>query len=300
MQTKEEVPTSTNKEVTSEAENDATLQKDIRINARSGVSQNLAGFFTQYTELKDQLKLSQSIEDLGLALRTTGKVLAECISARLLDKPDANISKLDPSKKRHFAKICDPGNKALNPKKRRKTRDLSYEYSSPLGPAKAESVSTLLPGMPYTPGANAKNLPPEVILYIAKFLDVKSVYKLTLTSRYMNNILDDDSLWKCIFYREIKSVLKRCETATGRIPYRMYHYPYMIDSTRELMFKWRYVKERFSSQLHLLNCFYVDGKHSNWKVYYDSLYDDYEEYARVLAVDRRWSTLATLAEYRQH
>ena len=59
MQIKEEVPTSINKEVTSEAENDTTLRKDIRINATSGVSQNLAGFVTQNTELKDQLKLYQ-------------------------------------------------------------------------------------------------------------------------------------------------------------------------------------------------------------------------------------------------
>ncbi|KAK2701540.1 hypothetical protein QYM36_019814 [Artemia franciscana] len=162
MQTKEEVSTSTNKEVTSEAENDITLQKDLRVNATSGVSQNLAGFVTQYTELKDQLKLSKSVEDPGLALRTTDKVKTECISARLLDEPGANISKLDPSKKRRFEKISDPGYKALNPKKK-------------------------------------KNL---------------------------------------------------------------------------------------------------DGKPLNWKLYYNSMNNDYEEYARVLAADRRSSTLSTLKEYK--
>ncbi|KAK2720977.1 hypothetical protein QYM36_004758 [Artemia franciscana] len=117
----------------------------------------------------------------------------------------------------------DPGNKAVNPRKRQ-IRDLSYEYPSPSGPVTGESVSVLSrDGL----GANAKTLPPDVIQHIAKFVDVK------------NGGID-----AYVGFYQIK------------------------------------------------NQYTLDGQPLNWKNYYKSANNEYEEYAITLAANSPSSTLA--------
>jgi hypothetical protein len=111
IQMKEEALPSTNKAASSEAENDATLQKDLQINAIFGFSRKLAGSVTQNTQLKYQPKLPESVKDMGLSSKTivevktkvnhlsTITVKAQCISNRLSDEPGANIPKLKQLKK---------------------------------------------------------------------------------------------------------------------------------------------------------------------------------------------------------
>ncbi|KAK2721712.1 hypothetical protein QYM36_003880 [Artemia franciscana] len=150
MPIKEKAVNSTNRGVTSEAENDSTLKKGLLwINTTSGVFQNLTGLVPQNSQLKNQPKLSESVEDPELVLRTSVDVKtnvddfkAECISARLRDELGANISKLEPSRKRSFEDLSDPGDKVLNPKKSI-TGNLSFENSSQSVPVKADCIFAL-------------------------------------------------------------------------------------------------------------------------------------------------------------
>lgn len=104
--------------------------------------------------------------------------------------------------------------------------------------------------------SNLENLPPEMIQHIAKYLDFKSVTVLALTSRYMNNVLNDSCLWKHIYYRDAKKILEQCERKLQKVGF--------IDLlTCFQLSNYSYLVELKLSKV-------LDKPPSNWKEFYKS------------------------------
>jgi hypothetical protein len=121
--------------------------------------------------------------------------------------------------------------------------------------------------------SNLENLPPEVIQHIAKYLDFKSVTVLALTSRYMNNVLNDSCLWKHIYHRDATKLLELCKIFDSM----------SWTSSRACItcFKLDYLSNLVTSKLSNL----LDKPPSNWKKVYWSeklhiylMYIDKKEY----------------------
>ncbi|KAK2726871.1 ankyrin-3-like [Artemia franciscana] len=72
-------------------------------------------------------------------------VKPECIFSRLCHETGVKISKIEPSRKRHFEEMSNPFSKAVN-RKKRKTHNLNFQNSSAFVPVKAEFIPGLLLG----------------------------------------------------------------------------------------------------------------------------------------------------------
>jgi hypothetical protein len=118
------------------------------------------------------------------------------------------------------------------------------------------------------PGASAKNLPPELIQHIAKFLDVKSVNNFARTSKYMNNVLNDISLWKCIYHIDTIQISEQCQIEMQK----QFPSPFFrkIEWIRELTIMWVSYKLRQSKLL--------DVRLSNWKTFYKSVNNEIKDW----------------------
>ncbi|KAK2726457.1 hypothetical protein QYM36_000788 [Artemia franciscana] len=89
-------------------------------------------------------------------LSKSAPVNAECVSAELLDEPDVNLSQ--ESRKRPSEKMSDPGNKAVNLKKR-KISSSNFENLRASVPVHAECISTQISE---EPGEKVSKLEPSM------------------------------------------------------------------------------------------------------------------------------------------
>ncbi|KAJ5071887.1 f-box and wd repeat domain-containing 7 [Anaeramoeba ignava] len=71
---------------------------------------------------------------------------------------------------------------------------------------------------------NFEKLPEEIFVYIFQYLNAENLLKMSLVSRYFNQISNDPYIWKCLFQQENPHLLKVLVAPPSLMTWKKYYY----------------------------------------------------------------------------